>query len=94
MSKEAWYRKLESIQFYIVTFRRLSGFLLVSFIVNVIFGVLIYFKYFHQGDHVYYATNGIVSPEKLTPRDEPNFSSEALLATPKTVQEASKPIPD
>lgn len=94
MSKETWHKKLESVQFYIVTFRRLNFFLLLSFILNIILGVVIYYKYFHQGDHAYYASNGVVSPEKLTVRDEPNLSSQAILSTPKAIREADKPIPE
>lgn len=94
MSKETWHRKLESIQFYIITFRMLSIFLLVSFILNLLLGGLIYYKYFHQGEHAYYATNGIVSPIRLTARDQPNFSSQAILSTPKAIRQADKPIPE
>lgn len=94
MSKEIWHKKLESIQFYILTYRRMCVFLLFSCLLNLIFGGLIYYKYFHRGEHAFYASNGIVSPIKLTARDKPNFSSQALLSTPKSTTQADKPIPE
>ncbi len=92
MTKETWHRKLQSIQFYIISFRRMCFFLLFSFCLNIIIGALIYYKYFHRGQHVFYATNGIVSPIKLTARDEPNYSSQALLASPPVAQQPDKQI--
>lgn len=80
MGRVKWQEIKRSKLFYVNTYRRVSSVLLVSIGLNAILGTVLYFVYINQPGRDFYATNGITSPEKLTPLLEPNYASEALLA--------------
>lgn len=79
MSKIKYTRLKNRRYFYVFTYRNLLNTLIFLGICNLIFlGVGIYL-FFTRGMHSYYATSGYTNPEQLTPVNEPNFSSQALL---------------
>lgn len=81
MSRETWAIIRQSKHFYVDTFRRVGSALLVSMVLNLCLGLAIYMSYFSRPEHDFYATSGITPPVSLTPRDTPNNSSQALLAS-------------
>ncbi len=80
MSRETWALIKHSKRFYIQTFRRAGTALFVSAIINLCLGGAIYYVYFGEPGHDFYATNGVTPPVKLTSMDAPNNTSVALLA--------------
>ncbi|GGI89926.1 type IVB secretion system protein IcmM/DotJ [Legionella impletisoli] len=81
MSRGTWEIVKQSKRFYVMTYRKTGTALLFSAALNVLLGAGIYYTYFHQPERDFYATNGITPPVELTPLDEPNYTSDALLAS-------------
>ena len=94
MSRETWRLIRSSKRFYVKTYRAGAKALLVSGLLNVFFSVSIYYAYFSQPEHDFYSTSGVTEPVKLTPLDEPNYSSVPLLkSTQKATETEQKPLP-
>ena len=93
MSRETWALIKHSKRFYIQTYRRAGTALFVSAIINLCLGGAIYYAYFSEPGHDFYATNGITKPEQLTPMDSPNNTSVALLANDDNDNDDVKVIP-
>ncbi|WP_133129392.1 type IVB secretion system protein IcmM/DotJ [Legionella yabuuchiae] len=94
MSRGTWDAIKRSKRFYVITYRNAGTALFFSSALNVLLGTGIYYTYFHQPERNFYATNGIAPPVELTPLDEPNYTSDALLASdPENDTNDSKVIP-
>ena len=93
MSRETWGLLKKSKRFYVVTFRRTGSALLVSVIGNLVFGLAIYYVYFNEPGHDFYATSGVTAPIMLTAMDVPNTTSVALLANDPVNDNDIKVIP-
>ncbi|AHE67904.1 type IVB secretion system protein IcmM/DotJ [Legionella oakridgensis] len=81
MSRATWDLIKNSKRFYVNTYRKAATFLLISAVFNVLLGVAIYFAYFNLPDPDFYATSGVTPPVMLTALDEPNYTSDPLLAS-------------
>lgn len=93
MSRGTWSLIKQSKRFYVNTFRRAGSALFVSVIINLSLGVAIYYVYFSQPEHDFYATSGVTPPIMLTAMDVPNETSVALLANDPDDQDDTKVIP-
>lgn len=80
MSRGKWVNIRQSNRFYIRTYRRASNFVMLSMCVNVVLGVGIYYAYSALPEPDYYSTDGVTPPVELIAMDEPNNSSQPLLA--------------
>ncbi len=72
---------IHSKNFYRDNFRKVTKLLLISLLISVCLLVGIYFLIISRGEEEYYATNGVTPPVLLQARDEPNMSSEPLIAS-------------
>lgn len=79
MSQVALDKIKTSKRFYVTSFRTCTLFLYLSLLLNLIFGLGIYYSYFHKPLRTYYATNGVTAPERLAPMAHPNNTSYPLL---------------
>lgn len=80
MGRYTWDLIKQSKGFYVNTFRWTEKSMFISVALNLILGLLLYYVYFNQPESDFYATYGETPPVALTPMDEPNYSSTALLA--------------
>ena len=94
MSRGTWELIKKSKRFYVNTFRRAGSALLVSVIGNLSLSLLIYYVYFNQPGHDFYATNGVTAPIMLTPMDVANSTSVAMLANDPPDDNDIKVIPE
>lgn len=94
MGRETWNNTIHSKSFYIRTYRLAGRALLVSLLANLLLGLGIYYRYFHEPLRDYYATSGIVPPVQLKALDERNYSATPLLAADPTNDDTVKIIPD
>ena len=80
MAKRTYEEVTQQKHFYRNAYRRASTALLVSCTITVLLSFSIYFTVASEREPVYYASQsaGLIRP--LTPLDEPNTSSQALLA--------------
>ena len=79
MSRETWRLLKQSKRFYVGTYRKAGSALIFSMFINLFLGLGIYYLYFKQPEHDFYATNGVTPPELLKPMDARNDSSVPLL---------------
>jgi len=93
MSRETWNTIKHSKRFYVDTYRRAGSFLVASMIINLLLGITIYYLYFNQPEHDFYATSGVTPPVQLTYMDEPNFTAVPLLANDPDEDNENKVIP-
>ena len=93
MSRDTWLSIKQSKRFYVNTFRRVGSTLLLSVILNLALGVVIYFIYFGRPQNDFYATDGVTPPVLLTAMDIPNNTSVALLASDPETDNDVKVIP-
>lgn len=93
MSRETWNTIKHSKRFYVDTYRKASGALVISMLLNLLMGIAIHYMYFHQPEHDFYATNGVTPPVQLTYMDEPNNTSVPLLGNDSDEQNEYKVIP-
>lgn len=94
MSRETWLSIKNSKAFYVQSYRRACTLVIASLGVNLALGGAIYYAYFNQPEREYYATNGIMPPVKLAPRNTPNDSSAALLPPDPVNDQPVKAIPE
>ena len=94
MSRTDWELKKKSKNFYVNTYRKASFALAVSSILNIIFGLGIYYAYFNQPEPDFYATSGIIAPVQLTYMNSPNQTSKPLLEPDPVIKSEQKPIPN
>lgn len=80
MSRETWDHIKQTKRFYVGVYRKTSTALIVSCLLNLGLGVILYYMYFNQPDRNYYSTDGVTPPVPLTPLSEPNMTSVPLLA--------------
>lgn len=93
MSRGTWTKIRQSNRFYIDTYRRGTTALLVSITLNVFLGMAVYHSYFNQPEPDFYATDGVTPPVLLTSMDQPNNSSNALLANDQNDYDNTKAVP-
>ncbi len=93
MSREGWNLIKQSKRFYVTTYRKAVSALFLSLIFNVVFALAVYYVYFTQPEHDFYATDVITPPVQLTYLYEPNNSSVPLLASDQDDNYVNKVIP-
>ena len=93
MGRETWNTIKQSKSFYVRTYRMTGTLIIVSLLLNLLMGLIIYYLYFHQPARDFYATSGIIPPIKLKALDEPNNSPTALLPPDPVNDESVKVIP-
>lgn len=94
MSREAWRLIKRSKRFYVNTYRRAGTVLIFSMLINVLFGLGIYYTYFNRSAPDFYATSGITPPVMLSAMTAPNMKSVPLLANePENNNNDEKVIP-
>ncbi len=93
MSRGTWAKIRQSNRFYIDTYHRGATALLASIILNVFLGIAIYYVYFGYPEPDYYATDGVTPPVPLIAMDEPNESTNALLANDQDNNDNTKAAP-
>lgn len=93
MSRANWVLVKQSKRFYANTYRMASKVLILSLIVNLCLGILIYYTYFNKPSRDYYATSGITPPVQLTPMEQANITDVPLLAEEQQVNSDTKVIP-
>ncbi|AWN75381.1 TPA: type IVB secretion system protein IcmM/DotJ [Legionella anisa] len=94
MSREAWEVIKSNKNFYVNSYRRGIIALIISLLINCIFGLLIAYIHLTEPERDYYATSGIAPPIQLQPLLAPNYSSNALLPPdPPAEAEEDKLIP-
>ncbi|WP_454782951.1 type IVB secretion system protein IcmM/DotJ [Legionella sp. WA2022007384] len=93
MSRDSWELIKNSKNFYVISYRRGLITLIISSIVNCIFGVLIVYIHLTQPERDYYATSGIAPPIQLQPILAPNFTPNALLPPDPPAESEDKLIP-
>ncbi len=93
MSRETWELIKSSKNFYVNSYRRGLIALIISLIVNCVFGVLIGYVHLTEPERDFYATSGIAPPIQLQPLLAPNYSSNALLPPDPPAESEDKLIP-
>ncbi|KTD67790.1 MULTISPECIES: type IVB secretion system protein IcmM/DotJ [Legionella] len=93
MSRETWGLIKGSKNFYVNSYRRGLTTLIISLLLNCIFGVLIAYIYLTEPERDFYATSGIAPPIQLQPLLAPNYSSNALLPPDPPAENEDKVIP-
>ena len=94
MTRSVWRSKVTSKSFYIRTYRRLCGWIVISLLLSLVLCVAISYRFFHQPERRYYATNGSTAPVALEPLDAANQSAQALLPPDPVIPEQTKFIPE
>lgn len=93
MGRETWELAKSSKNFYVNSYRRGLITLIISSVVNCIFGALIAYIHLTEPERDFYATSGVAPPIQLTPLLAPNFSSSALLPPDPSAESEDKLIP-
>jgi intracellular multiplication protein IcmM len=93
MSSETWTLIKNSKNFNVRILRRGSSVLIASLVLNLIFGVSIFYRYLHLPPRDYYATSGITPPVMLTALKAPNYTAQALLPPDPPIENVEKVIP-
>jgi intracellular multiplication protein IcmM len=93
MIGETWEIIKNNKSFDVTIYRRGLVVLIISLLLNCIFGLLLFYSYLAQPERAYYATNGETPPVKLTAIFAPNLSSKALLDPDPPTDEAVRVIP-
>ena len=75
MSRASWNEKKSSKRFYVVLYRRMINFLIVSLILNLGLSILLVNMFSKRPPHAFYATDGITPPMELSARSTPNEGS-------------------
>lgn len=91
MSRASWHETMRSKSFDIVYYRRLTRLVVVSFLLNAALCYLAVHLFLSRPEPIYYSTNGATPPVQLTPLDEPNDSSVALLPSDTASREKQQP---
>lgn len=94
MSRETWNTIIHSKTFYVRTYRTGGTALIISLLINLLCGLGIYYIYFHEPIRDYYATSGVTPPVKLSPLNEPNYSSIPLLEPDPIEDNTLKAVPE
>jgi intracellular multiplication protein IcmM len=94
MSRGKWNRIKQSKFFYVRIYRKVSTWLILSLLLNVLLCFSLIYSYLHKPIRTYYATSGITSPIELNALDAPNQTSEALLPPDPISENETKLIPD
>lgn len=93
MSHEKWNLIKKRKGFYIALYRHLGSVLVIFIALNLILGLCVAKAYFGRPEHQFYATNGVSNPLELTPMDEANMTSVALLPDDPVDDLTEKVIP-
>ena len=94
MTKAQWITIKQSKSFYVRNYRNLISLMIFSSALSLVFCILIYFVYMSRPEHVFYSTNGVTAPIKLTVMSEPNYSDVALLPPDPIDNAIPKLIPE
>lgn len=93
MSVKTWNLIKRSKQFYIRTFRNIETAIVFSVIINLGLILGIIYSYSIRPEPDYYATYGENAPVPLIAMDEPNYSSNPLLAEDTNQDSEERAIP-
>ena len=93
MSVKTWNLIKRSKQFYISTYRKVETIIVFSVIINLGLVAGIIYSYAVRPEPDYYATYGESAPVPLIAMDEPNYSSNALLADDTNQDSEARAIP-
>ena len=93
MSRETWALIKNKKNFNVHVYRRGLFLIIISLLLNVIIGLLMFYLYVNQPERDYYATYGITPPIKLTSMSAPNASSNALLPPDPPTDDVQRVIP-
>lgn len=93
MSRGKWKQIQKRKGFYQRNYRILGSVLVLSTILNLILGLSVGYHYLNRKDNKFYATNGAMPPEELTPMDQRNMTSVSLLPDDPVNDEEAKVIP-
>ncbi|HAF87635.1 MAG: phosphoesterase [Legionellaceae bacterium] len=94
MNREKWQNIKNTRYFYVVIYRKLLSIIAISVALNILLCFAIIFTYWHQPQGDFYATNGMTPPIQLKVLNQPNNTSQALLASDIKNDDNSKIIPD
>lgn len=94
MSRENWKRIKQSKFFYVKFYRRITTWVILSILLNIVLCFGLIYSYLNRPARTYYATSGITAPVELKALDMPNNSSEALLPSDPIDVPENKFIPD
>lgn len=93
MSVKTWNLIKRSKQFYIRTYRATETAIVFSVLINVFLGAGIFYTYSIRAEPDYYATFGETPPVPLVVMDQPNTSSQPLLADDSSQDSDVRAIP-
>ena len=68
--------------------------LVISVLISLLLGVAIGYRYFHQPEQHFYATNGFTAPIELNPLSAANDSQNPLLPPDPILSDQTKLIPE
>jgi len=94
MSRGKWARIKQSKFFHVRFYRKLSSWLILSILLNVVlcFGVM--YSYLTRPIRTYYATDGVTAPIMLNGMAQPNMSTQALLPPDPITEPDTRLIPE
>lgn len=95
MSGVVWGEIKASKRFYVYLYRRSLNTLLISLLLNLIFGSVAIHLFLKRPGRIAYSSDGASPPVELSAMTAPNESSVPLLASdPKSSQEEIKVVPE
>lgn len=93
MSRETWALIKCKKNFNVHVYRRGLFLIIISLLLNVIIGLLMFYIYVNEPERDYYATSGITPPIKLKSMSAPNASPNALLPPDPPTDDVQRVIP-
>ena len=93
MSVKTWNLIKRSKRFYIRTYRGIETAILISVTISVGLISSVSYTYSIQPEPDYYSTYGETAPAPLIAMDEPNYSSQPLLASDSTQDSDVRAVP-
>ncbi|MCL9683309.1 type IVB secretion system protein IcmM/DotJ [Legionella maioricensis] len=93
MSRETWALIKNKKNFNVHIYRRGLLLVIISLLLSVIIGLLMFYFYVNQPERDYYATSGITPPIKLKSMLAPNASPNALLPPDPPTDDVQRVIP-
>lgn len=94
MSRGKWNRIKQSKFFYVRYYRKMSAWLILSIILNVVLCFGLIYSYLNKPTRTFYATDGVTPPILINPLAQANQSSEALLPPDPVMEPDNKLIPE
>lgn len=93
MGRSVWNTVRKSRGFYIHYYRRMSQWIMVSLLINLLLSLAIYYAFMDESPRSVYATSGIAPPVQLKPLDAPNYTDNYLLEPEPHDEDESRLIP-